>query len=122
MKKTDEVMIDLYVHWKQGDDFASSLEACDGKVVAGLRAWADGLSGSAERIREVAAILEGASVEGFGGTHCVSISGVPARLLEKLEATGIVHRSAFDEDEDGDEDGDEDWDRDDGDEAGGDVS
>ncbi len=96
----EDLCATLSVHWKQGDDLSAHLDASDGRVVQALRSWADGMTAAAEKVREVAAALEGRRVMISADTHHIGFSGLDRETLAMLEKTGIVHEEKFEEDED----------------------
>jgi hypothetical protein len=92
MKKTDEKVVELQAHWKQGDDFADHLKAKRGKVTHALNSWADDLVASAEALRAISRKLEGErGVKAFADTHTVLIRGLSPALAAEVVAVSDGH-------------------------------
>ena len=101
MAKNKISYFNVFIHWKQGDDFHAALEKADGNVVQGLRNWADYMSAGAECVREIAGALEGIPVKGEGDTHHIGfhIENASDELIEKLCALPGVNRDEWCEEE-----------------------
>lgn len=100
---------DLFLHFKQGDDFGQCLERAEGDVVRALLDWSEHFQWCSTQCREIAAKIgayfdeypNATKVTAQGDTHTISIEG-PEMLMEDLARQGLLNREEF-EDEDEDE-------------------
>lgn len=88
---------ELNLHWKQGDEFHSFLEAGNNVVSNGLELWSLQLQKNSEKCLKIANKLKGLNITGFGDTHMIMLVPqdeaatkaleelVIAKLLEKTE-------------------------------------
>lgn len=90
--------LEMWIHYKQGDDLSHHLERSPNPVQA-LRDWADVLASGAEGIREVAAALEGHKVEIDADTHHIGISVEDQTLVDKLLTINCITKSPFEDEE-----------------------
>lgn len=83
------VPCELFVHFKQGDDFKHVLENTEGGNVAeALRTWGAHLAEAAEGLKRFAAVIDGHAVEADADTNCVWLQ-VPSALMPKIEGQGF---------------------------------
>lgn len=82
---------ELWLHWKQGDDFAGCLKEANDNVPAALELWAQHFDGCAEHCRSLAKELEGADVSADGDVHYIRFDGDEV-LMEKLVSMELLNR------------------------------
>lgn len=65
---------DLFLHWKQGDDFATQLKAAGDDVPKALREWAKSFDENASRCRALAKLFDKVSISAQADTHHISFA------------------------------------------------
>lgn len=91
-------------YYKQGDDFSSHLEDCNGDPVRALRQHAGRMDKAAECLRALADAIEhepGITMD--GDTHCIRIEG-PEATLERLANADLIGRIDLNDEEEDEED------------------
>jgi len=88
---------ELFLHWKQGDDFRGCLEQAKGNVSEALEFWARDFDSRAKHCRELAERVKGKSVETDADTHMITFGG-DEELLDKLVEEELL--SAFEVEDD----------------------
>ncbi|KXB03013.1 hypothetical protein AKJ45_02835 [candidate division MSBL1 archaeon SCGC-AAA261F19] len=83
-----EKSYELFLHWKQGDDFAEELEKADTTEEA-LRNWAETFEEHAKHCRELAEIFEGKDIEAYADTHHISFVD-DEEVLKKAVKKGLL--------------------------------
>ncbi len=92
----------LWLHFKQGEDFALQLEHASTTSNA-LRSWAESFYSNAEHCRVLADRLEGVDVEVQADTHHIGFEPNDAaaeKVLQELAEEGLVNEEKYEDDED----------------------
>lgn len=76
---------ELFLHWKQGDDFRNCLEQAKGNVSKALELWAEDFDGYAKHCRELAQQFEGRDMRADADTHMIAFTGNEELLGELVE-------------------------------------
>lgn len=92
-EEEEYINYELFLHWKQGDDFASCLEETD-TVEEALRKWAEGFDACADHCRKLADEFSGKNIEGQGDTHFIAFSG-DEEVLERAVEKGLIEKVEF---------------------------
>ena len=92
---------ELFLHFKQGDDFHQSLEQADGDIPAALRNWAEFMRGNAEHCDQLANTLEreiadGAKIEVDANTHHIGFYG-DEEVLQRLADEKLLDCNVYEE-------------------------
>lgn len=91
-------MYELFLHWKQGDDFRDCLEQASGSVSEALELWAESFDSRAKHCRELAEHVKGKSIEADADTHMIMFTG-DEELLAKLAGKGLLSVAEVEEGE-----------------------
>lgn len=75
---------ELWLHWKQGDEFGNLIEEADSTEDA-LTTWAKIFESRAEHCRKLAEVVDGKDIEGYGDTHHIDFRGDEEVLEEAVE-------------------------------------
>lgn len=74
-------------YYKQGDDLMQYYQETNGNLPKALLNWAEALKGTAERLTQLAGIMQEAQVEDVsGGASCIRIVADEASVKRVLEA------------------------------------
>jgi len=87
---------ELWLHWKQGDDFSACLNEAGQDVPKALELWAGGFDKCAQHCRTLAKKLGCAVVEVDADTHMIQFSGDKA-LLDKLVEQELLQKIELEE-------------------------
>lgn len=95
----------LFVHWKQGDDFGGELQ--EHPVVSdALRSWADRMDCNAKQLRDLASLFDGKSVSADADCNHIGLCG-DDEVLGIAVKKGLIQQEDDTEEEEEEEDDDE---------------
>lgn len=97
----------LFVHWKQGDDFAKELQEHP-VVCEALRSWANQMDDNAKQLRDLADIVEGKAVFTDADCNHIGFCGDDEVLGIAVEKGLIQQEDDTEEDEEEEEEEDDD--------------
>lgn len=92
-EEEEHVSYELFLHWKQGGDFANCLEETE-SVEEALRMWAKSFEANADHCRELADEFSGENIEGRGDTHLIGFSG-DEEVLERAVEKDLIEKVEF---------------------------
>ena len=97
---------ELFLHYKQGDDFQRCLGHARGNVPTALRLWAETFKRNHDICLQLARVFEGKEIDAHADTHHISFEPgdhVARGALEVMAAEKLIEIKEWpDEDEDGD--------------------
>lgn len=99
---------ELFLHYKQGDDFGQILRENQSDVPKALRAWAARFKENVAICERLAKAFEGQKLVVEADTHHISFDptdGSARKCLEAMAVEKLIHVYEFEEDEDEDESG-----------------
>jgi hypothetical protein len=96
---------ELWLHYKQGDDFGHVLEKCKGNVPKALKTWAANFKQHAEVCLQLAKAFKGKKITVQADTHMICFDPKDVKATACLEA--LVKKKLLDVQEWDDEDADD---------------
>lgn len=94
---------ELFLHYKQGDDFGICLHKCGGDVVAALKMWREELLANSAHCSLLSERLVGVKVEVHADTHFIGFSPLneeAEQCLNKLVAEELLTGSDWEDEDD----------------------
>ncbi len=104
------ISYELFLHGKQGDDFAACLDEAEGKqdqVALALRRWAESFKANHDACLQIASSLDGKQIEAQADVHFISFTPGNEQAeaaLEALVKEDLLYREEWDDDEDDEDD------------------
>ena len=87
----EEVSYELFLHYKQGDDFAGCLELAKDNVSKAFEIWAESFEFNAIRCRELAERFKDKEITVNSDTHHIGFYG-DEELLDKLSEEDLIEK------------------------------
>lgn len=101
MSNPRDALYELFLHYKQGDDFRHHLDNANGNVSKALRSWASEFRHHYDVCTQLANKLEGLNLGAEADTHYIALGANDAQAeaaLEEFAASGVLEkRDMFDE-------------------------
>ena len=96
------ISYELFLHYKQGDDFADHLEQAQDDVPAALRSWAESFKRHHDVCLQIARVLDGKKIEAQADVHFISFEpgdDQAENALEALVREELIERQELDDGE-----------------------
>lgn len=91
--KNDKITVELFAHWKQGDDFGAFLKEFSPSKA--LEMWGKSLIETGKLLIKGSEILAGQEIKADGDTHHISLYDIDRKLAENLFKLGIFYQDQW---------------------------
>lgn len=82
---------ELWLHWKQGDEFHELLKKNKNNVANALLDWADEFEERAQHCLKLAERIKGYDIHADANTHHISLYG-DEKVLDRLAKEGLIEK------------------------------